>query len=104
MNYKHIFVLFASFVVKGIFCLQNDPDEHLNTVSFLLVLEKYIFYTKSLFKTMLIRSKGYSGEDHDVITDDGYILTIQRIPTGRNSKTGIFFIKKSLNNKVFSFQ
>lgn len=68
MNYKHIFVLFASFVVKGIFCLQNDPDEHLNT-------------------TMLIRSKGYPGEDHDVITDDGYILTIQRIPTGRNSKT-----------------
>jgi hypothetical protein len=42
---------------------------------------------------MLIRSKGYPGEDHDVITDDGYILTIQRIPTGRNSKTGIFLLK-----------
>lgn len=41
-----------------------DPDELRNT-------------------TELIRSKGYTCEEHDVITDDGYILSIQRIPYGK---------------------
>jgi len=44
-----------------------NPDERLNT-------------------TELIRSKGYVGEDHKVTTDDGYILSIQRIPYGINEK------------------
>ncbi|XP_050390148.2 lysosomal acid lipase/cholesteryl ester hydrolase [Patella vulgata] len=35
----------------------------------------------------LITSKGYPCEDHQVITEDGYILTMQRIPHGRNTNS-----------------
>ncbi|CAN8017394.1 unnamed protein product, partial [Ixodes persulcatus] len=47
----------------------------------------------------LISSKGYPVEDHNVITKDGYVLAIQRIPRGRSqnanklpsSKTPVLF-------------
>ncbi|KAK9507271.1 hypothetical protein O3M35_007170 [Rhynocoris fuscipes] len=35
----------------------------------------------------LIRKYGYPAEKHKVITDDGYILTIHRIPYGRSNTT-----------------
>ncbi|XP_074647416.1 gastric triacylglycerol lipase-like [Tubulanus polymorphus] len=38
--------------------------------------------------SQLITSKGYPCEEYDVITEDGYILTIQRIPYGRGQKPG----------------
>ena len=41
--------------------VKHDPDEYINT-------------------TMLIQSKGYPAEEHNVTTPDGYILTIFRIP------------------------
>ena len=37
--------------------------------------------------TQLIESKGYPCEEHKVITPDGYILGVFRIPHGRNSTT-----------------
>ena len=37
--------------------------------------------------TQLIESKGYPCEEHKVITRDGYILGVFRIPHGRNSST-----------------
>ena len=51
----------------------------------------YIVFTKfsnainvnadnDLNTTELIRSMGYPAEDHDIYTEDGYIITIQRIP------------------------
>ncbi|GFS08213.1 lipase, partial [Elysia marginata] len=36
--------------------------------------------------TELIRSKGYPVETHKVVTQDGYILTVFRIPHGRQNK------------------
>lgn len=50
--------------------LFTDSDEYINTTS-------------------LIRSKGYPAEEHNVHTDDGFILTIHRIPHSRHeSKYG----------------
>ncbi|GFO02252.1 lipase [Plakobranchus ocellatus] len=36
--------------------------------------------------TELITSRGYPCEEHEVTTKDGYILTLQRIPHGRQNK------------------
>lgn len=73
-----IFVVFS--LVVSVFGLnefrryESDPDEFLNT-------------------TMLIRSKGYPGEEHDVITPDGYILTVHRIP---NPNKPVVFLQHGL--------
>ena len=57
------------YLIDGYICLSfwslaSDPDEFRNT-------------------TELIISKGYQTEEHDVITNDGYILSIQRISSGK---------------------
>ncbi|CAN8023460.1 unnamed protein product, partial [Ixodes persulcatus] len=33
----------------------------------------------------LIRSKGYVAEEYQVVTQDGYVLSLQRMPHGRSS-------------------
>jgi len=38
--------------------------------------------------TQMIQSKGYPWEEHKVITPDGYILGVYRIPHGRNAPSG----------------
>ena len=40
--------------------------------------------------TELIRQMGYPAEDHDVFTDDGYILSVQRIPAHKPGRPVVF--------------
>ncbi|KAK3782343.1 hypothetical protein RRG08_027891 [Elysia crispata] len=48
--------------------LGKNPEVYMNTTEF-------------------IRTKGYPVESHDVVTEDGYILGVFRIPHGRNNKS-----------------
>ncbi len=34
----------------------------------------------------MVRSYGYPAEDHSVVTEDGYILGVHRIPHGANNE------------------
>ncbi|CAF1023281.1 unnamed protein product [Adineta ricciae] len=62
-----IFLILAfSTVASSSSTKQHDPDCDLNI-------------------TQLIQSKGYPCEEHKVITKDGYILGVFRLPHGRNS-------------------
>ncbi|RMZ96707.1 lysosomal acid lipase cholesteryl ester hydrolase-like [Brachionus plicatilis] len=67
----HKLVFFVGLIiislVKAKLNFDSDPDEYINTSG-------------------LIRSKGYVAEEHNVHTDDGYILTIHRIPHSRHEK------------------
>lgn len=38
-----------------------------------------------LFQTQLIEKNGYSAESHEIKTEDGYIITIHRIPKGKSN-------------------
>lgn len=40
------------------------------------------------FQSEIITSKGYPCEEHTVQTQDGFLLTMQRIPHGRNKHGG----------------
>jgi lysosomal acid lipase/cholesteryl ester hydrolase len=64
-----IFIVIVLHLVRGSILefekLKSDPDQFLNTRG-------------------LIERKGYPCEDHVVVTEDGYKLTIHRIPFGRN--------------------
>lgn len=58
----------------------------------------------SFLKPDMIRRNGYICEDHVVTTSDGYILTIHRIPVGKQHGQGVtpckFFKNISLNRKL----
>ncbi len=45
---------------------KSDPDEYLST-------------------SLLILNKGYPAQEHNVVTNDGYILKIHRIPYGKEN-------------------
>ena len=37
------------------------------------------------FQTELIKTKGYPCQEYNVVTQDGYVLGVQRIPQGHDS-------------------
>ena len=52
--------------------------------------------------TQLIENQGYICEEHNVITHDGYILGVFRIPHGRNSsKQSLAFILADIGYDVW---
>ena len=59
---------YARTISKAATYQNTDPDIYLNVMQ-------------------LAQSKGYPCEEHKVVTQDGYILGVFRIPHGRNTKT-----------------
>ncbi|EDO29518.1 predicted protein [Nematostella vectensis] len=50
------------------------------------LLQKCLKPETNMIFTQLIQYNGYPVEDYDVTTEDGYILSVQRIPYGREGK------------------
>ena len=40
------------------------------------------------FKPQIVKDYGYPSETHSILTEDGYNLTLHRIPYGKNCKKG----------------
>jgi hypothetical protein len=80
--YISLLVIVLSTVVIEIFnqTKPKHPYAGLNIVSTQSFFEKFIL-TKS--QVQLVSKYGYPIETHEVVTDDGYILTLHRIPHGR---------------------
>lgn len=75
MFFKILQIIFFFLFLKsretlGQKIIESDTDEYINT-------------------TTLIKNKGYPCEEHDVVTKDGYIISITRIPYSRNDKRKI---------------
>ena len=50
--------------------------------------------------TELIRQMGYPAEDHEVYTEDGYILSIQRIPPHKPGRPVVFLLHGLLDSSA----
>jgi hypothetical protein len=86
-NNKFLIIFLFHFIVQNVYgtneindflneFILKDPDDFINT-------------------TQLIRNKGYTAEEHNVTTSDGYIINIQRITGGKseNNQKPIVFLQ-----------
>ena len=74
-----VFILFSTTPI--FYNAESLAVGYLFTLSLFLIYILFLHFI--LFKKKLINDEGYYCEEHTVVTDDGYILTVQRIPFDR---------------------
>lgn len=66
-----------------------DPDVLSDVVSIRIIQLSYWRFSHNInFKPSMIKTRGYPVESHTLQTEDGYILTMHRIPYGKNQDDG----------------
>lgn len=59
---------------------------HFSLLKFILSSDQLFFFlTQTFFSVKMITKAGYPAESHVVMTEDGYLLTLHRIPGGNDS-------------------
>ncbi|KAK0080852.1 hypothetical protein PV325_013228 [Microctonus aethiopoides] len=72
--------------LRGHITMNRINDPHFNHLDFLWAIDaRKLVYNQVLalvnkYTADLIQQDGYEVESHDIITEDGYVITIQRIP------------------------
>lgn len=83
----------AFFIYVGLFVFSSGMEIAFRHPKWTKMERKTLTYLpeENMNASQMIRYHGYPCEIHKVVTDDGYILTLQRIPHGRNgaSSNGI---------------
>ncbi|XP_063163900.1 lipase member M-like [Candoia aspera] len=69
-RYKMWLLLLAAFAIQGILSSRGAVPQRGNPEAYMNISE-------------IIRHKGYQAEEYDIVTSDGYILTLNRIPYDR---------------------
>lgn len=85
---RHLLIPLLVTVVSSLVVLQDDvplpvdPEALMSVVSDVPYLPSNLPYSQP----EMIRHWGYPAESHQVTTADGYVLTLHRIPHGRNGE------------------